>query len=211
MRMRNYKKKSECPAQLDALIESVNLLPPLYRLKPLSNNESVQKCLKDTPEAFQQHIENLAIDRLDPIGGRPISKLRFSKQLAVEYESFRVSYDSLIPYVERLECERKARDLTAVRLQKDRKTKVVLDYRHFHDLSWDTSPLVIRTAIRRDSDGKQCITGLAALIGTFDDNRLRMCAICSRVCWAKKTNTETCGKKCADILGNQKRIKQTSE
>jgi hypothetical protein len=216
--MRNYKSKSECPSELETLIDAVNKLPPLFRLKPLNIKlefgnpavaETLQACLKDTPEVFQQHIEDSVRGRLNPLGGRLISQEHFNHERAKEYREFRVFYNSMVYYVKRLARERKAMDLTAQRLQKGRKTKVVLGYSHFDHLNWETSPLVLTTVIKRDSDGKQHITGLAALIGKFDDSRLRMCKICHRIFWAKKTNAATCGlKKCADVLGNKKRSKK---
>ncbi len=41
----------------------------------------------------------------------------------------------------------------------------------------------------------------------INPKRLKMCSICNLVFWAKKINANTCGeKKCADDLGNKKRL-----
>ena len=82
-----------------------------------------------------------------------------------------------------------------------------ITFEDFTLMNWDSYPLSVSTVVKRNDAGKLYITGLASLIGTFDDSRLRRCKICSRIFWAKKKNAETCGiKKCADDLGNQKRL-----
>ncbi len=45
-----------------------------------------------------------------------------------------------------------------------------------------------------------------------DASRVRRCAICLKIFWAKTSNAGTCGdKKCADDLGNKKRLDKAKE
>jgi hypothetical protein len=81
------------------------------------------------------------------------------------------------------------------------------DYESF----FSEGPLYLTTTVVTDENGKRKITGLASLIGQFDDSRLRFCKICSRVFWAKKSNAETCSKRCADSLGNLKRLNEAEK
>ena len=48
------------------------------------------------------------------------------------------------------------------------------------------------------SDGRRHLPGLLGLVGTFDDNRLKICVVetCGKAFWAKRINSETCSPKC---------------
>jgi hypothetical protein len=216
--MRNYKSKKnpECLPELEQLIKDVNILPPFSRLKLLkvklkfgdpAVDEALQDCLKDTPEEFQKHIKRLASIRADPWGNGDHSKENLIDSMAKEYKEFRVFYNSMTTYVRRLEQERNAMEAASKHLENVKKRKVVLTFDHYRFLNWETNPVVLKTVVKRGAGGKPYITGLAGLIGKFDDSRLRRCKICRRIFWAKKTNAETCGlKTCADALGNKKRL-----
>jgi hypothetical protein len=207
--MRNYKSKRDCPEKLDILIKDVNKwlsLLPLYPLKPIRKKSGkalkigLQNCLENTPEAFQKHINNSALRYLHRKGIDNYSQNELVAAKTKMYLEFRSYYNSIIGYVKHLELER----------------KVTAKHDNLTYFSFLVDSVEIRTFVKRvypgkkSSLGKQYLTGLAGLIGTFDDNRLRMCRICKRIFWATKTNAETCGiKKCADDLGNEKRLAKT--
>ncbi len=212
--MRNYIKKAEGPSELLNLIGRVNELIPRTPLKPIeikSNNPEAAKvldeCLKNKPKSFQTYIRSLGYSRADLYDGLvPVTPEKFLEKTIEAYMDFRLDYYALTKYVYRLELERNSLKATEKRIEKEEGRKVKLDFNHYKFMNWQTKPLIISAVIKRR--GKEnYLTGLAGLIGKFDDNRLRKCKICTRIFWAKKTNAETCGlKKCADDLGNKNRL-----
>lgn len=215
MYMRNYVKKADCPPGLDALIQRVNELIPRMRLKILKlrnkNDDSeaakaLEERLKDTPVSFQKYIKGLGYSRADLYDGLiPVTPENFIKKTIEVYNEFCLDYYSLTRYVDHLELERKTMNAAAEHISKETGRKVKIGFDHYKWMNWDTQPVKIVTIIKRRGN-QNYLTGLAGLIGKFDDSRLRKCKICARIFWAKKTNAETCGlKKCAADLGNKKR------
>lgn len=79
--------------------------------------------------------------------------------------------------------------------------KDLLDERSEMDYSFLISPQIDEKTITfKQSHIIRALDGI-------NPKRLKMCPICNFVFWAKKTNGNTCGKKkCADDLGNKKRL-----
>ena len=61
------------------------------------------------------------------------------------------------------------------------------------------------------SDGTEFLIGLAALIGKFDGNRLRICEMCSRVFWAKREESVTCSPPCSSTLRSRRHRERTEK
>ncbi len=225
------RAKYSQPDELKELIRLVNLIPPdfqmklfklevdeqrkLIREKSGDNNaapsitEVLAACLKDTPEEFQQYVEREALRRA---GGLVEAKPHMANVYYVhekanvysEYYDMRMSFRRLS---ERLETERQMmRDAEKSRQLK----KGSITFQHFTLTNWDSYPLSISTVIKRKS-GKLKITGLASLIGTFDDSRLRRCEICQRIYWAKRENSKTCSPECLNILNVRRHRALTDE
>ncbi len=146
-------------------------------------------CLEDTPEEFQQHIEYETLQRTKTFGiAKPhmvdVYNIHTKSNVYSEYYDMRMSMFRL---VQRRETERqRMRDAEA---------------EHQHALvDWDAFPLSISTVLKRNDSGKLQITGLASLIGKFDDSRLRRCVICQHIFWAKRENSKTCSPPCLNVL-----------
>lgn len=182
--------------ELEDLIYQVNLIPPDFQMQSLeflterglTKAEAVKDCLKYTPLDFQKHIEFMSgYNKVHEETAQPTRNFYLNKMADAYFEYYEMRY-SMLMLVHRLEMERANPDA------------------FFY---WSGIPIVIRALVVRDATGKLQEIGLASLIGKFDDSRLRSCKICKCIFWAKKKNSETCGdKKCADALGNKKRLEE---
>ncbi len=195
------RAKYKCPTKLGEMLRQVRLIPPDFQMKLFelvfdeqrlllreqtgdnhaapSITEVLNACLEDTPEEFQQHIEYETLQRTKPFGIAKqhmfnVYNIQTKSNVYSEYYDMRMS---MLRLVQRLEME------------------------HQHALlDWDASPLSISTVLKRNDSGKLHITGLAVLIGKFDDSRLRRCVICQRIFWAKRENSKTCSPRCLNVL-----------
>ncbi len=151
------------------------------------------------PKEFLEFVEKEACRRAFPLS-KPKSyrdernfRMEFIRQY-VEYSNMRASMLSLVL---RIENERKVmRSAEKARGLKENS----ITPKTFTFYNWDAFPLTIKTTLLRDKYGNLQTTGLAALIGTFDDNRLRKCEICDLIFWAKREDSKTCSKKCANTF-----------
>ncbi len=191
---RKYKKVSKCLPKLENLIYEVNLIPADFQMQSLqflterglTVADALQGCLKYTPQEFQEHIE--FVSGFDKISDRTDEATRnfYVRKMAAAYIEYYEMRASMLMLVRRVEVERAFPNSS---------------------YDWSNFPLVLRSVVIRDADGMLQDQGLASLFGKFDDDRLRSCKACRRIFWAKKLNSETCGnKKCADDLGNKKRL-----
>ncbi|MEJ7860728.1 MAG: hypothetical protein WKF90_03720 [Pyrinomonadaceae bacterium] len=207
------RAKYQCPPELEDLIYQVNLLPPDFdfksfnkaikrQLESLSKKDCLDEmdmkdCLRGTPESFQLHIRKLIV--FHPNFFQPFITLKDSDKparFADHYDlegalsSYERMYRSIWGFFSQLEMERQYKDT----LYRD----------HSH---WDISSYTV--IIIRGDDGLLHHTGLSALIGKFDDSRLRRCEICNRIFWANYKNSFTCSKPCLNAL-RQRRHRKTN-
>jgi hypothetical protein len=237
--MRSYKKKKECPPALTEWIELYNFLQqcgPLVNFEKIlrreqarairkakkeglerpetrSLSEVFQRCLNGKPPELEDRIRSEARKRLYPaspgaviVMERKHLETHFMVNVYIEYCAF---FASMTGLMQKLEQERIFHTFNA-------QTKEALGESYDSQLAtwagWERFPLVVDTVIER-VDGKLTArpSGLVGLLGTFDDSRLRRCAVCRKVFWAKRSVAETCGEKeCADTLGNRKRSKKAT-
>jgi hypothetical protein len=115
-----------------------------------------------------------------------------------QYVEFYNTRESMLWLVIRLENERKMMcDAEKSRGLEENS----ITFQNFTLLDWDAFPITIKTTLVRDLNGKLQTTGLAALIGKFDDSRLRRCKVCEkRIFWAKRIESEACSLQCANVL-----------
>lgn len=224
IQLKNYSRaKYQCPSELEELIRLTNLVPigintpyfndefriEIQRLKnetgepspEISAYEFITKLTKHLPKEFLEHIEHEAYKRAFPFHSEPENfrdERNFRMEFIRQYDEYCSMRDSMLWLVLRLENER---HLMHDAEKRHGLKKNSLTFEHFSFLGWDTTPITIKTTLERDDNGKLQITGLAALIGKFDDSRLRRCKICeTRIFWAKRKESETCSPQCANIL-----------
>lgn len=226
------RAKYPCPDELKELIRLVNLIPYDFQLQNLTFEldlqrqalrketgdpnaapsilEAIKVCLKDTPEEFQQYLENLAEVRASPLSSaKPhMAKVYGVHELANAYSEYFEMRTSILRLLQRLETERQMMRDAEVRRQLKPGS---ITFQCFTLTNWDSYPLFISTVIKRDDDGKIHITGLAALIGKFDDSRLRRCVIDNRVFWAKREDSKTCSPRCLSVLNTRNSRALTDE
>lgn len=211
------RAKYQCPHELEDLIYQVNLLPPDFDFESFNKAikrqlESIRKkdcldemdmkdCLRGTPESFQLYIRKLII--LRPKFFQPFitlkdsdkpAKFAYHDDLEKALSSYERMYNSIWSFFDQLEMERKFKDT----LYRD----------HSH---WDISSYTVMDSIIRGDDGLLHHTGLSALIGKFDDSRLRRCEICSRIYWAKRDESKTCSPQCLNRLNVRRHRNLTEE
>jgi hypothetical protein len=61
------------------------------------------------------------------------------------------------------------------------------------------APVYLQTTVIRASDGSRKITGLASIIGKFEEDRLRRCYVCRNAFWARRSDSKTCSRKCLNV------------
>lgn len=226
------RAKYPFPPELEEMLRQVNLIPldfqmisferaydeqrQLLREQTGDNNaapstlEVLNACLEDTPVEFQRHIEHETLQRTNPFGfAKPhmvdVYNIQTKANVYGEYFAMRTSIWRL---VQRLETERQRMREAETEHQLERGS---LTFEHYTLLDWDAFPLSISTVLKRDDAGKLHITGLAALIGEFDDSRLRRCVICQRIYWAKRENSKTCSPLCLNRLNVRRHRNLTDE
>lgn len=229
-KQRASRAKYKCPPELEEMINLVNLIPPdmtLHSLDKLMEKEISLKreesdepimgfsdvhFLKDvlhekypsvellsfievmvehTPQEFKDYLEEVSY--LTYIKEPEPDKYKFHR-MARKLKEFCDLRNSLRQIVDRLERDRERTEAKPLR---------VLGY----FIDWTMYPVTITTTVERDFDGKlRPASGLVRLLGTFDEDRLRRCAICSRIFWAKRKESKTCSRKCLNAL-NVKRFR----
>ncbi len=215
------RAKYKCPPELEELIYQANLVPigtitpdfeyeireEIKRLREenvepspeISAYEFLTNLIKHLPKEFLEHIKNLAASRTLFGEGFPDDEARFMREFVKQYIKYWDMRGSMIWFVQRLETERQMmRDAEKSRQLKEGS----ITFQVFNLLDWDAFPLSVRTVLKRDNKGKLHTTGLAALIGKFDDSRLRRCVIesCQKIFWAKRENSKTCSPRCLNVF-----------
>jgi hypothetical protein len=192
------RAKYRCPNKLEDLIYQVNLIPPDFQMQSLqflterglTKTDALRDCLKYTPPKFKKHLE--FISGFDKVSSETDERTRnfYLQKMADEYFEYFEMRDSMLTLLGRLEIERE----------------------HPNDFfDWIGCPLPLRTLVYRDVNGKLQKTGLGTLIGEFDDSRLRRCAICKCVFWAKYKNSFTCSDRCLNALRQRRSRKKNKE
>ncbi len=186
--MRNYKKVSECPPELEKIIELVNLMPP--------GVDELLSDIQDSAEARDQARETLNPKIVDYLFG-------YEPTLASMYRPFNlIKAKNLLLTLSEMS-RRFAAEFQSNPLDTDRLyityMRAADDARFFQcHLVFDSSNGVIKP-VRNE------------LFEIFEKYkipfyRIRSCPICHDFYWAKKTNSQSCGrKKCIDDLQNQKK------
>jgi ssDNA-binding Zn-finger/Zn-ribbon topoisomerase 1 len=192
--MRHYKKISECPPELEKIIELVNLMPP--------GVDGLLSNIQDSAEARVEAKKILDEKLIDYLFG-------YTPTLASMYRPF-----NLI----------KAKNLLSTLSEMSRRFAS-----EFQNNLSDTDRLYL-TYMRAADDARffQCHLVFDSSNGVIKPvknelfeifekykipfYRIRSCPICHDFYWAKKTNSQSCGrKKCIDDLQNQKKkLQKTS-
>jgi hypothetical protein len=192
---RKYQKVSECPLKLETIIELVNLLPD------------------DAEKVFDEYNGRTKIYR-DGVIIRDTAKEILNEKIVI------YCLDEERNFVEAANDLLKAKKLFLVfsemsknylSLPKNKRTSSpelgLLIYKFFGSEHQDREfPALIGFS------GVFIKPVQSELLEFFKENdvpfyRIRLCPICQDIFWAKKTNSETCGKKkCSDELGNRKRL-----
>ncbi len=184
------RAKFQCPTELEDLIYQVNLIPPDFQMQSLeflltdrqiklTVTDALKDCLKYTPQEFQEHIEFISGYNRKLAETDEASRKFYIQKMANAYAEYYEMRISMLRLVQRLETERKNPNT-------------------FFD--WFNFPLTLSATVVRDASGKLQEKGLAALIGKFDDSRLRSCENCKRVFWAKRKESETCSPRCLNAF-----------
>ncbi len=216
------RAKYPCPDELAEMIRQVNLIPPDFRMKSFNTEFDEQRklrreqtgsdfvvlsamtvlriCLKDTPEEFQQHIEYEALRHVALLGVRESEEMfdfHCENAKAGAYEEYFWMRTSMMDFFKILENKR---DVTRRAEIENQLEKGSIAFEQYLSLNWGLTPMFILTVIKRDAGGRLYCTGLPALVGTFDDSRLRKCEICRCIYWAKRDNAKTCSPRCLSVL-----------
>jgi len=212
---RKSRARYDCPPELQELIDEANLVPQgimtpdfeperkieIDRLRIESGEISpefssyafLQKLiehLRNLAPGFLEYLFGLAFQAAYPSGIAPEDYLNdssFRKVYVHEYVRYCSRRGSLVCLVKKLEAEREQMRKVDVR----RKEIYLLD---------------IGTGVIRGDDHKLSATGLVALLGKFDDSRLRRCAVCKeqKIFWAARRDSKACSPKCLNILNVRK-------
>jgi hypothetical protein len=192
--MRTYKKVSECPPELEKIIELVNLMPPGVD-ELLSNIQtSLEACAQAKKILDPKIIEYL-------FGYEPTVKLMYRPFNLIKAKNLFLTLSEMSRRFAS-EFENNLSDTDRLFLTYMRASSAT---RFFQcHLAFDSSNGVIKPI--KDE-----------LFEIFEKYkipfyRIRSCPICRDFYWAKKTNSQSCGrKKCIDDLQNQKkRLLKTS-
>lgn len=195
------RAKYQCLPELEELIYQVNLIPPDIEVKPLSivleeqtqllrtqtddeNAEcsiaqAMNICLQDTSEAFQQHLKS----QKHILAEASINYFGDEYGMAEAYLNYVKMRAFMLSFINQLEIEEQWKD-TLYRARSH----------------WDVFEYTVITVVKRGDDGLLHHTGLASLIGKFDDRRLRRCKICQYIYWAKRKDSKTCSSRCLNVL-----------
>jgi hypothetical protein len=209
---RNPLQSKHCPPKLARVIELVNLFKPGVRLPVLSVRSQLanfrgrkakqekakwtmrarldlDKCLKEAPDDFRQFIY-----------GNPDLQIPF---FVDEYSAD--LFDSTIEAVKRYEdfTQLRAQLLRLIRFVKSHNLRRRDDSRRIHV----PLPFLLKPVL--DENGFIRIGGslLLEALPDIEANRIRECAECNRIFWAKNINQLCCDPKCA----NRRRVRRSRD
>ncbi len=189
--MRNYKKVSECPPELEKIIELVNLMPPGVD-EMLSN-------IQTSAEARDQARQILNPKIIDYLFG-------YEPTLASLYRPF-----NLIKAKNLLTVLSEMSRRFASEFQNNPSDVNRLYITYLQSLSDNNANWYFSTHLSFDSSTGVIKPVKNEIFEIFEKYkipfyRIRSCPICRDFYWAKKTNSQSCGrKKCVDDLQNQKK------
>jgi hypothetical protein len=189
--MRSYKKVSECPPELEKIIELVNLLPPGVD-EMLSN-------IQTSAEARDQARQILNPKIIEYLFG-------YEQTLASLYRPF-----NLIKAKNLLLTLSEMSRRFASEFQNNPSDVNRLYITYLQSLSDNNANWYFSTHLSFDSSNGVIKPVKNELFEIFEKYkipfyRIRSCPICRDFYWAKKTNSQSCGrKKCIDDLQNQKK------
>jgi hypothetical protein len=186
--MRNYKKVSECPPELEKIIGLVNLMPPGVD-GLLSNIQDSAEARVEAKQILDEKIVDYLFGYTPTLASmyRPFNLIKAKNLLSTLSEMssrFASEFQNNLSDTDRLY-------LTYMRASDDAR------FFQCH-LVFDSSNGVIKPVKNE-------------LFEIFEKYkipfyRIRSCPICRDFYWAKKTNSQSCGrKKCIDDLQNQKK------
>jgi hypothetical protein len=213
------RAKFSCPPELERLIFEFNLAPiEKYPLRSLEAEREVQEqylrqvrgdpdarilkvdalkvCLASAPRHLVDYLTEKS--KREPFGDpnrTSIPELEYS-QLAhtySEYYAMRVDMDRLLDSFES-DRARQTNPVSPTSL-----------------LELVFPPICLQTRAIRTKNGDRRITGLAWVLGKFDEDRLRRCHACRNAFWAKRSDSKTCSPRCLNIYHVEAFRKRTQE
>ncbi len=202
---RIYKKVSKCPEKLNDLIGIYNLVPADA---PLKSQKELEKEAEKATKQFDDYWSN----------ERKAMTARFLENSVIKQTE---NYPAL------KECILN-RSLFGWHIQKKNIYFQFLYFREKFNLILENTDLYFQQGYKNETffdcnkttvftfsdEGKYQVKSVPSVADLFsealvgvDASRVRRCAICLKIFWAKTRNAGTCGdKKCADDLGNKKRL-----
>ncbi len=195
------RAKYERPGELGELIDQVNLVPPDFLMQSIilllmerkyTETEALEICLKDTSEKFQQHIKKVADEKVK-------SFYPAKPHMETVYK-----VGAMVNEYARLYDLRMMMRMLVDRLERERKGEITPEH-------WLAFPLTPSATIFRGKDGKLQKSDLLAVVGNFDDSRLRSCEICNCIFWAENKNSFTCSETCRNALRQRRYRKKNKE
>jgi ssDNA-binding Zn-finger/Zn-ribbon topoisomerase 1 len=189
--MRNYKKVSECPPELEKIIELVNLMPPGAD-ELLSNIQTSAESRAQAKETLDEKIIEylFGCELTTATIHRPFNLIKAKNLLTVLSEMSR---------------------RFASEFQSNPSDVDGLYTTYLRSLSDNNANWTFSTHVSFDSSNGVIKPVKNELFEIFEKYkipfyRIRSCPICRDFYWAKKTNSQSCGrKKCIDDLQNQKK------
>jgi hypothetical protein len=189
--MRNYKKVSECPPELEKIIGLVNLMPPGVD-EMLSNIQTSEEARASARAILDEKLIDYLFEYTPKLATmyRPFDLIKAKKLLSTLSEMSR-RFDS--------EFQNNHLDISRLYIT------------YLQSLSDNNDSWYFHTHIVFDSSNGVIKPVKNELFEIFEKYkipfyRIRSCPICRDFYWAKKTNSQSCGgKKCIDDLQNQKK------
>ena len=206
------RAKYTCPKEVKELIDEVNLVPfpinminlqlelrhrtemardqPSYNQTSAMPREVLKDCLKGMPEDFQKHIKSVSDgSSLRTIDLDQASNLEIHEMCGA-YAIFYQTHNETINYARRLKYEREE---------------------VFIPENWEAFPITASGTILRDEKGRNYLKGLAGVIDKIIPERFRMCEICNRIFWAKRTESKTCSPRCTNVFHQRRFYKSKAD
>jgi hypothetical protein len=172
--------------------------------------EYLQQSAKESFESLQQSVNHFASSLGKGVSNHPDYELTY----LITYFDYFDMRDSMLRFVQHIEQERQMLRDAEDKYPSDKEIfyrhNILIDRRGFPQGL--QHPIPIKTRVKRGEDGNLYINGIAALIGKFDDSRLRRCVICEkRIFWAKREDSKTCSSGCLNKLNVRRHRKLTAE
>ena len=197
-----YRKLSEPPHDLKVLLEAFNALPAFkadrearaFRLAAAITSEFAKegvKLLRNEPISTEfPHLKNQRAELYRLLGPEITAALRTDYLFTLKWE------------IELLEIEQFALiGIVLAYWEEDRSQPFTLTYQEAN------GGLAIPFQFRPDGTLTTALKVLE-VFGRMSPERVRLCKICDKIFWARKSNAWTCSPEHATELGNKKRSKK---